>query len=481
MKDDKGRAPLLLAAINGHVDVVQVLLGNGAHVDEKGKIGSANALYAASSGGHVKVVKALIEYGADLNGRGSDQANTPLHAAAYSGHTEVMILLLKKGAKVSEALNYDALYYAAKECHESLLLENNVDGNAKAGTFGETVAEAVLGGSRVGVRFLLMFEARVNRKFPGISPPLYLAVMKGEPTKVRLLVEGGADVNIRGPDSECTALYVLACKGDRELVELFVQNGADINAPTKYGNAVQGAAVNEHEAVVRFLVEEGAKANPKGFGDALFDAAYKGSQVAVQLLIELPDADFVPRSEYSNALCVATEKGHEGVVQMLLGKGADVNTSPGALAAAALNQDEALLRELLENGADINASGGYYGNALQCAVYRENKLLVELLLDNGADINASGTRNGNALEMAVERGNDVIVRLLLDRGAEPDTRGGRHGNARQAAVTNAPSHPTQSLRNVHLMLESGPGIDGQRRPWGPCIYSCDIPIQYSKR
>ncbi|KAF2232143.1 hypothetical protein EV356DRAFT_257150 [Viridothelium virens] len=45
---------------------------------------------------------------------------------------------------------------------------------------------------------------------------------------------------------------------------------------------------------------------------------------------------------------------------------------------------------LIEQGEPVNVQGGYYGNALQAAVYKGYIEIVKLLLNKGADINAQG-------------------------------------------------------------------------------------------
>lgn len=60
------------------------------------------------------------------------------------------------------------------------------------------------------------------------------------------------------------------------------------------------------------------------------------------------------------------------MVQLLLDRGADVNTSlsrgPGSLAAAAFLENPAVVQVLLDRGADVNASlSGRYGSALAAA------------------------------------------------------------------------------------------------------------------
>jgi ankyrin repeat protein len=63
---------------------------------------------------------------------------------------------------------------------------------------------------------------------------------------------------------------------------------------------------------------------------------------------------------------------------------------------ASVRGHEAVVKLLLDKGADVNAQGGYYGNALQAASsggYKTpssggHKAVVKLLLDKGAHSNA---------------------------------------------------------------------------------------------
>ena len=56
-----------------------------------------NPLSRASLMGHVDVVKLLIEQGADINAK-NNYGGTPLHLASEEGYTEVPKLLNEKGA-----------------------------------------------------------------------------------------------------------------------------------------------------------------------------------------------------------------------------------------------------------------------------------------------------------------------------------------------------------------------------------------------
>jgi hypothetical protein len=51
---------------------------------------------------------------------------------------------------------------------------------------------------------------------------------------------------------------------------------------------------------------------------------------------------------------------------------------------------DGVVEQLLGGGANVNAQGGEYGNALQAASSRGHNRAVELLLGKGADVNAQG-------------------------------------------------------------------------------------------
>jgi ankyrin repeat protein len=80
--------------------------------------------------------------------------------------------------------------------------------------------------------------------------------------------------------------------------------------------------------------------------------------------------------DFGNALQAASHEGHEKVIKLLLGKGADVNAQDSRFGNA--------LHAASKEGADANAQGGDFGNALQAASYLRHEKVVELLLAGGA-------------------------------------------------------------------------------------------------
>ena len=99
--------PLIIAARNGHLNSVKILLQYGADIEDRGTLKSGDEvregctpLWAAADIGHLDVVKLLIERNADVDGRIST-GSTPLRAAAYEGHLDVVRCLVESGADVN--------------------------------------------------------------------------------------------------------------------------------------------------------------------------------------------------------------------------------------------------------------------------------------------------------------------------------------------------------------------------------------------
>ncbi|CZR69782.1 related to beta transducin-like protein [Phialocephala subalpina] len=90
--------PLSIAAGNGHIEVVKLLLDEGTSLNSTA--GEIGPLQWASASGHIEVVKLLLERGADVNIVGIN-GWTPLHSASHRGRVEVVKLLLEKGADIT--------------------------------------------------------------------------------------------------------------------------------------------------------------------------------------------------------------------------------------------------------------------------------------------------------------------------------------------------------------------------------------------
>ncbi|XP_068207754.1 protein fem-1 homolog C-like [Palaemon carinicauda] len=120
--------PLRAACLNGHLAVVKLLVKNGAYI-EFANNKSINCLMQASWKGHLEIVQFLLEVGAHVDSRSVD-GRTALHASAESGNYELTKLLLKYNAgNVTDYAGVTPLILASYSGHEHLVLYlvNEVD------------------------------------------------------------------------------------------------------------------------------------------------------------------------------------------------------------------------------------------------------------------------------------------------------------------------------------------------------------------
>jgi ankyrin repeat protein len=99
----------MLAALNGDMDMVQLLISKDAEVNKKGWA----PLHYAAANGHDDIVKLLLDHSAYVDA-GSPNGTTPLMMAARGGHISTVKLLLDNGAdlNVKNQIGMNALDFA---------------------------------------------------------------------------------------------------------------------------------------------------------------------------------------------------------------------------------------------------------------------------------------------------------------------------------------------------------------------------------
>ncbi|MBZ4322124.1 ankyrin repeat domain-containing protein [Streptomyces huiliensis] len=105
--DGDGMTALYAAAVNGHTELVRLLLEAGAAPDaESAGAGSEGTpLCAAACWGHVGTVRLLLAHGADPGLREEDGTGwAPLDWALHGGHEETVRVLVEAGVTAPPAM-----------------------------------------------------------------------------------------------------------------------------------------------------------------------------------------------------------------------------------------------------------------------------------------------------------------------------------------------------------------------------------------
>ncbi|MBL8504068.1 MAG: ankyrin repeat domain-containing protein [Rhodocyclaceae bacterium] len=126
---DRIGSGLMIAAWNGHLELMHLFLERGADVNLTNRF-DEQALQLAAWRGHDEAVRLLLERGASVN-RGGKQWNA-LHYAVFAGHEGIARLLMSRGADLNARTPNEstALMMAAREGRAELaraLIEAGAD------------------------------------------------------------------------------------------------------------------------------------------------------------------------------------------------------------------------------------------------------------------------------------------------------------------------------------------------------------------
>ncbi|KAK4679997.1 hypothetical protein QC764_0040510 [Podospora pseudoanserina] len=255
--------------------------------------------------------------------------------------------------------------------------------------------------------------------------------------------------------------------GDTDLTKLLLNKGANVSfKDNSVGSPLHTAISLGHLEVVRLLLARGADPDDDDWdrpgSDILGVASARGDQEIVQLLLQHGAKANGASYTYRSALQAAASKGHHEVVSLLLRNGHDPQyfrflPPHTALRAAVEGGHKETVEVLLASGAAINNTmlDGALGTVLEVASHYGHREIVQLLLDHGADIDAKSIRHGGAFRAAVIRGHQEIVQLLLHREAAIDFKSDEFANMIRAA--SALGH--QAV--VQLLLDKREEVTGE--------------------
>ena len=424
--------PLYHAAVNGHLELCQLLLEHGANPNTL-FVGHP-ILSESARAGNLEIVRVLIEHGAEVNATDSEDQNA-LQKASMKGDKALVAYLLDRGADV---------YH--EDCNGCT----------------STIHAAHLGFADI-VQLLIDGGAALDHHASNGWTPLHSCHPHAETTHV--LLENGADVN-SVTKLGATPLFLAACSGVFDVVKTLLSYSPDLEPTLADGaSALVGGIRSGNAEVVRLLLEAGANINHQSERNRfpLQFAVERNMVDVLRVLMEYsPRLDLVDDDGDTALHCINSNTSIE-VVKILVNAGVDVNfrnrnRDTPICKAVWSNIPETLL--YLAKKAKIDIVGGIRGGPLHIACYRSDLRLVKILVEAGADVNLTDPVGGTPLQIACrslessEQKQDTVIYYLINEAkVDIDIVGGLHGCAINAACG------WPSFEVVRLMLEKGTSID----------------------
>ncbi|XP_063309129.1 ankyrin repeat and SAM domain-containing protein 1A isoform X3 [Pelobates fuscus] len=296
--DNSGYTPLHHASLNGHKDVVEILLRNEA-VTNIADCKGCFPLHLAAWKGDAHIVRLLIHHGPShakvneqnlpevkkygpfhpyVNAKNNDN-ETALHCAAQYGHTEVVRVLLEeltdptmRNQKMETPLDLAALY-----------------------------------GRLEVVKLLLNAHPNLLSCHTRKHTPLHLAARNGHRAVVRVLLDAAMDINYQ--TEKGSALHEAALYGKTDVVQMLLDAGIDVSITDNKGmtalDIVQEVPSQKSHQIVALIQEHSSartaakeiEQNPQPLPTSTMNTEAQGGTMQRALIDLHLDLDTISQSE----------------------------------------------------------------------------------------------------------------------------------------------------------------------------------------
>lgn len=264
---EKGETPLHYAVKHCGSEIVKLLIDAGADVYASDEQGST-PLYIACSKQKLdaECICVLVENGVDVNLPFNADGEKPLLYAFNQNNEELVSLLVNLGAEVeavSSELNKLLFNIVSNECRDEELLMHSImkmclQGQSCKNTDKEWIVPAALESQ---LRLLCKYGADVNYYPEKESALLFSAVVSKKAGLVKLLLELGADVHIKGEHGNSVLHYAQSL----EVIKLLIEVGADVDAVNNSEETPLLKAIEcKSYELVEKLISVGADVNKRG-------------------------------------------------------------------------------------------------------------------------------------------------------------------------------------------------------------------------
>lgn len=355
--------PLHIAAYQGTLDSIELLLNAGADVNAQNANGDTSlhtvATIKSENKQAIQVIYALLDAGADVNAQNAN-GDTPLHTAIHSGNLNIINTLLNSGADVNiankegvtpltKAIFNDSpevTHEIQKNIVEALTDTKKIDFKGAHKDLLEEVLTQISGYNGDKEQYTQSWCALHNALcLIGAGAPVNTEVNLKSLNKLildsKLHIENFHIQELFKPDAALkeyderlnlnrNCYNTLKEYNHMYLYNAFVARGANLNyKPSKKANSLlHFASQNNDIHIAQLLINKGVDVNDTNFANRtpLHVAAMKGHYATVLYLVSNEEVNINALDFKGNTpLHLAAQAGHYHIVSALLERNASIN------------------------------------------------------------------------------------------------------------------------------------------------------------
>lgn len=355
---EDGELPIDTAAVHRHSETVEALIVAGSRFDL----------------GHV-ILAGLKERVVEILDRNPAEVNQ--HLPARNPRRDV------PGLPLQVAIAGGEFKPEQREIFQ-LLLARGADVHAQDRTGQTPLARAIAVNNK---------EAAAELRGRGAKTDLYAAIGMHDADVVRNLIQSDPQLVHRRETDGITPLFEAARVGDLQTVHMLVEAGADVNVRAYRHwiclTPLHAAIKGKHDDVAKLLLKRSADPNAcdtetdEWWPTPLFVAVRFGTRDAVNVLLDY-GADL--NGPYNPLTWPATHGNDIEMLRHLISRGADLRhpNHAGILHEAAKLGRTEIVKLLVEHGAPLNVRDRVGHTPLQCALATEKSETAEALRRLGA-------------------------------------------------------------------------------------------------
>ncbi|XP_022611946.1 ankyrin repeat and death domain-containing protein 1B [Seriola dumerili] len=220
-KDDQsGHRAFALAAKHGCVEMLEMLMEPYKMATVKPNKRGDTPLHLAASNGHLDAIQLLLQ-SFDTRDEVNMDGETALYQAADNGQEECVLALLEAG------------------CDPDILTMAKCSALHPVSERGDTSI----------VQILLEYKAFTDFQNQHLAAPLHLAVKNSHIPVIHSLLDAGCNINVTDKRSR-TAMHLAAELARIEVVEMLLKAGLDLTLQDRQGKTALGTAARADEVII---------------------------------------------------------------------------------------------------------------------------------------------------------------------------------------------------------------------------------------